>query len=429
MNACSLCDGACTGAELAPLLNPSLSWLWDQLARTADRKGDAALVAGRVTVQAPEDPQHRAAAIGLLGPRVLKAGQRRALNLAELASKLRSRGAQLTPGAVAAHSVGRRLAVRAAAREQRRSDENALHALFAEGARGFPEDRSVESVWAELRRTRWVARVLGDPDPRRLMQSALTIVTTLSGRAERIDRRRLASDVTGDPHALDHGSRIAGLVMGILLATGRISADLRPREAWALVGVDSDDVVGGLMAVGFLPAGWNIPVGDIVTIPPRVLDACKWPTAPAHEWVFVTENPSIASAAADLVREGCAVRLLCTMGTPSFGEIAAIGRIAAAGWRVAVRADFDAKGILHLSAILSGVPGGIPWRMGREDYLRSVQLEHASLGSVAETPWDPSLASAMRARGVPAFEEALLPEIIADLRRGAPPTEDGAPRT
>ena len=45
-------------------------------------------------------------------------------------------------------------------------------------------------------------------------------------------------------------------------------------------------------------------------------------------------------------------------------------------------------------------------------------------GSLGGTPWDPSLATTMRTSGRPAYEEALIEELLADLRRGYP-----SPRT
>jgi len=60
--------------------------------------------------------------------------------------------------------------------------------------------------------------------------------------------------------------------------------------------------------------------------------------------VFVTENPSVIAAAATAAGtiDGTAddqaspIRLLCTVGTPSAIEAAAIARLAGAGWQVAV---------------------------------------------------------------------------------------------
>ncbi len=38
---CPLCGGACIGAELGPLLDNQLRWLWDQVARARDPRRDA----------------------------------------------------------------------------------------------------------------------------------------------------------------------------------------------------------------------------------------------------------------------------------------------------------------------------------------------------------------------------------------------------
>lgn len=64
-----------------------------------------------------------------------------------------------------------------------------------------------------------------------------------------------------------------------------------------MLGVRCDDIVGGLTTVGITPAGWTVPDRTPVTLPPRVLATCDWPTGAAP--VFVTENPSVLSAAVD----------------------------------------------------------------------------------------------------------------------------------
>jgi uncharacterized protein (TIGR02679 family) len=140
-------------------------------------------------------------------------------------------------------------------------------------------------------------------------------------------------------------------------------------------------------------------------------------------WTFVTENPSVASAAADLAATGAPVSLLCTSGTPSAVEVAAIARLAEDGWQVGLRADFDAAGIAHVAAVLRAAPSSYLWRMGAGDYEESLGVGgvRVPLTQVPDTPWEPALASAMRARGLAAFEEALLPDLLADLRLGEPP--------
>lgn len=429
MNGCSLCGGACVGADLRPLLDPRLAWLWEQVAAAADRRGDPALASGILDIRAPTDPDPRAAAGGLLGGRGLRAGQSRRVDLSDLAARLRVRGRLLTPGAVASHAVGRALATRARAEADRTDSERRLHEAFAEAlsaksprvAGGL--DR--EGVWAALRRNGWVARLLSAGDAFSLLQRVNSVLAALPPDTACVDRRRLASDVTGDPHGLDGGTALAGLTLAILAANGTIRPRQRPRSAWAEVGVECDDVTGGLVAVGMVPAGWTVPPGAAITLSPRVLSRCEWPRAGEDErWVFVTENPSVAAAAAELAAD-CEVRLLCTDGTPSRREIDAIARLAAVGWRVAVRADFDEAGLAHVGAVLAAVPAATPWRMGADDYLSSVSRDGAAgtaldVVRMPDAPWDRRLAETMRVMGAAAYEEALLPMLLRDLRAGAP---------
>lgn len=214
--------------------------------------------------------------------------------------------------------------------------------------------------------------------------------------------------------------------MALLVAAGRIEPRQRPAHAWASIGVHADDVVGGLIAVGILPAGWHVPSGATVTVPPRVLNSCAWPSpVEPDSWVFVTENPSVVSAAAEFAISEPRIRLLCTNGTPSVVEIGAIGRVSASGWRVAVRADFDPAGLGHVAAILKTVPDAVPWRMGTQDYLAAArgirdEGERGVLDRLPDTPWDPLLVVTMRTTGVAAYEEGLLPLLLEDLRRGQP---------
>jgi hypothetical protein len=149
----------------------------------------------------------------------------------------------------------------------------------------------------------------------------------------RLDRRVLASNTARNPHALDDGEPLAALVLALLSAAGLTAFTQRPRAAWAAVGVDCDDLTGGLIAVGIYPPGWQLPAGTAVTLPPRELTNCRWPRGPiVRPWAFVTENPSVATAAADLAATGAPVRLLCVSGTPSAIEVAAIARLFDARW-------------------------------------------------------------------------------------------------
>jgi uncharacterized protein (TIGR02679 family) len=275
-----------------------------------------------------------------------------------------------------------------------------------------------------LRSAGWVARLQAADGADRLLQQAFAVIDALPVTGTRVDRRMLATDATRNPHALDDGQPLAALVLAVLAAVGVTSSAQRPREAWAAAGVDCDDLTGGLIAIGIHPNGWRLPADATVTLPPRELAQCRWPASPVvPAWVFVTENPSVASAAADLAAVGIALHLLCMSGTPSALEVAAIARLSDAGWRVAVRADFDAPGIAHVAAVLRAAPSACPWRMRASNYCESLSDgATVPLSQVPDTPWDPDLASAMRIHKLATFEEAMMPALMADLRRGEPPS-------
>lgn len=427
MTSCTICGDACAGADLAPLKNPALRWVWEQLAGAADRRGDADLTTGAITVTAPEEPAERAATIGLLGNRPLAPGQQRRIDLAVLTERLQVRGPHLTPGAAAAHALGRPLATSARARAERAAARNTIEAALADALAQYSDQASwalpgINSAWPYLRRSGWSARLLTVNEAALLVRTAVAVITHLPPRGNRLDRRQLASDHAHNPHALDEGTTLAGLVLALTTAAGATSTAQRTRDAWDSLGIDCDDLTGGLITVGIYPADWHLPPHAAITIPPRELISCKWPKASqSGDTVFVTENPSVASAAADLARE-VTVRLVCTSGTPSEREVSAIARLAEAGWHTRIRADFDPAGLVHATTLLSGIPGATPWRMGTTDYKASLpRTQRVSFdpARVPETPWEPALAATMRSVGSAAFEEALMPQLLGDLRAAA----------
>jgi uncharacterized protein (TIGR02679 family) len=193
--------------------------------------------------------------------------------------------------------------------------------------------------------------------------------------------------------------------------------------------VDIDDLIGGLIVTGVGPTGWVVPPGATITIPPKELAGIEWaiPDAPG-QWVFVTENPSVLSAAVELFREAPVgvmriPRVVCTAGTPSRVECAAVGALATNGWRVAVRADFDAKGLEHVRALLNAAPSAVPWRMTAAEYRAAAGAGERALAVPDDsTPWDPALAAAMIDIGLPVFEEDLLTLLLEDIKNGRPPS-------
>ena len=412
---CPWCTRDCTGVDDTVLRGENLDWLWQRLADIGDRRGDQDLLTGTATVTAPADATQRAAVTGLLGGRTPRAGQSVSVDLSALTARLQAHDPRLTPGMLAAHTAGRSLGERIRGNAERR---DALDRLQHHTLDAIDTERE---FWPALHRAGWVARLLAANNPEQIVDQAAAIIAALPATGERLDRRRLADSITGFPHALDSGT-LPGLVLAILTATGHIPAGLPPRAAWAAAGIDCDDLTGGLLALGIHPAGWSLPVGTVVTIPPRELAHCAWPEAPQPGIrVFVTENPSVVTAAADLSNDA-PVRLLCTVGTPSALEIDAIGRLADAGWQVAVRADFDRAGLQHVASLLAGIPSAVPWRMNTADYLSSLtspthgrtRLDTAVLPATA---WDPDLHEVMIESGYAAYEESLIDQLLDDLRK------------
>lgn len=417
--ACSLCSGACLDVDLTALLTPELVWLWQTVAQAADRRGDDDMTAGVVTITAPQDAAERAAVNGLVPGRPLAPGQRRKVDLAALAQTLWLRSAGLTPGAVAAHAVGRRLAVEAHEKQQATATRQLMVDRLRAGLETLPAHLGIDAgaVLERLQRTGGVARVLATEDPEALLRQALEVLLRLPEPGDRVDRRTL---VPGSPHALDEGP-LPALVLAVMGASG-----LRARDAWAGVGVDIDDLVGGLIVTGVHPDGWVIPDGAALTLPLKELTSIKWarPSRP-DSWVFVTENPSVLSASVQRFIKTSAgsapPRVVCTSGTPSRTECEAVAALTAAGWQVAVRADFDTRGLQHVRSLLAAAPAAKPWRMCAGDYLAATRPGSEVEVVVSETPWDPKLGAEMDRLGVAAYEEDLIELLVGDVLMGAPP--------
>ncbi|MFE0457793.1 DUF2399 domain-containing protein [Kitasatospora sp. NPDC058965] len=433
MNDCTVCPGACEGARLEQLTAPELAWLWEKVADRADRDGDCDLTTGRLTVDVPTDPLKASAAGLLLSKRPAIGGTSCRCDLAHLTAMLRTHGPRLTPAAVAAHALGRRLGVETMARRAtRRRTQDITEQLtdlldrLPPTARVRPDPKQAVEI---LRAKRWVHRLAHDPEGPDLAVLAVETLAALPAAGRRIDRRLLAQQLTGTPKALDRGSILAGLVLA--LATADSPGDPGDnRGAWDLIGVDLDGLTGGLTSLQMWPAGYTVPPHDPLTLTPHVLARCTWPASPAPDsWVFVTENPSVTTAVLDQAPLPPHARVLCTNGTPSALEVAAIARLAEAGWRIAARADFDAAGLRHVSALTAAHPGIVPWRMAADDYQDAVVASararwapRVQPNELTATPWDPALAETMRRRELPGYEEALLRLLVGDVLAGHPPT-------
>ncbi|MGI8984895.1 MAG: TIGR02679 family protein, partial [Acidimicrobiales bacterium] len=300
-----------------------------------------------------------------------------------------------------------------------------------------------DELWAWLaRRAGSVPLAAGDPDRllawvdsvraagvpggdlarhRRRLEAALGVLAALP--ADGTGLAALATDVLGDPHALDRGRALAGLVLD---AVAHTRDRPRPTDAeaarllWEEVGVAPDPLSSTVLTLGLRPDDAGEPA--VLTLS----QLRRWPADPLPAGVaaFVVENPSLLAEAAAQGWRG--PPLLCSSGRPTVAVVTLVRQLRAAGATVYQHADFDAAG-LGITAWLADRAGTVPWRMGAADYLAAtaagVRRERVALvGRLPPAPWDPALVEAMAAAGVAVYEEevraGLLSAMAAHL--GAP---------
>jgi uncharacterized protein (TIGR02679 family) len=298
------------------------------------------------------------------------------------------------------------------------------------------------SGWLENLEQTGLCRRLSGGDPEAgaaLLTAAVAVLRRLP--AEAIPLAELAAAVAGDSHALDLGAPLSTLVLrAVAVRNGHAhpeDADQR-RAAWAAVGVLADELSAPalLLNLGAAPSNptgralllaqeagepYRLSTRQLLRTPPDFASA----TIPGGV-VFVCENPSVVAAAANRLGRACRP-LLCTEGQPKTALRLLLGRLTAAGARLAYHGDFDWPGLQIANGLVERF-GAIPWRMGVRDYEQAPA--GAPLAGPAVTPsWDATLGQAMRARGCSVHEEAVLAVLLSDLAHSTLPAllEPGRP--
>lgn len=414
----------------------ALDEVWRRIADRLERNGIRA--EGRLTLDGLDRGQRHA--VGDLLGRVV-ATPRVTVNIAELDERMRLR-AGVGVAAAAETVLGRALVdrrARAARQAERRAEPT-------EASRSWLEAHSdVDWPWVD----EWLLAMrsdglLGrDPHPATLVTTALDVLHHRRGfvasgdgdtrarpedgrthpRADSVrvplSRSTLAATVCHDAHALDDDRRLTGAVLrAAASATGSMPpTDARDRrELWEHLGVVTDLVSSTCLVWRLVGQVWD------ATGRPHGLD----PELPTHlTWwhlregirveranrVLVCENPSVLEAVATARLE---VTVVCTSGRPNLVTGEVLAHVAKSESPMTYHGDFDWPG-LAMAADAWGRYGATPWLMTAEDY-ESVPGSLPLKGSPVESPWDPDLAAAMRRRGVAVHEEAVLDQIIANLR-------------
>ncbi|MCH9684947.1 MAG: DUF2399 domain-containing protein [Deltaproteobacteria bacterium] len=231
----------------------------------------------------------------------------------------------------------------------------------------------------------------------------------------------LAWEVSGDPHALDHKRRLAGMLSAAVVelcghGDRGLGEALTVRTSMLSLGVLPDRLSTPTIAFG-LRASEKTPLGRLleaaaeasvpVTVPGALLDA-GIPEFRNSQWLCV-ENPSLVEAAAQ-ARSPRAI--VCTSGWASADTQRLLHAAVDQGVRLAYAGDFDGEG-LKIAAWMS-VRFAVGIEMSAKAY-GSADLDRALpwRGDVPDTPWDPGLAAAIRRHRRIVYQED--PQIWRDL--------------
>lgn len=262
-----------------------------------------------------------------------------------------------------------------------------------------------------------------DPDAARvLLERAEAVLLRLP--AQGLTRAQLAADTLGNAHALDNGQALATLVLAVLQATQETEGDTsaeRTRDIWARAGVLVNELARPALFLN-LPTLASDPLQPLAGEPgylslrQLLRSPVQWTVA--ARVVYVCENPNIVSIAADRLGAAC-MPLVCTEGMPAAAQRVLLMQLAQAGATLRYHGDFDWAG-LHIANQVMQLSGARPWRMGHGDYVRAAALAPHTQRDLDESRvsavWDAALAPAMRLHGLAIAEEAVVAELLGDLR-------------
>ncbi|MFJ6675932.1 TIGR02679 family protein [Actinosynnema sp. NPDC091369] len=233
----------------------------------------------------------------------------------------------------------------------------------------------------------------------------------------------LAEDVLGDPHALDEGTRCAGLALRALAVLHNVAppGDAQERRAlWERAGVVEDELSSVVLAAGLRLGGVGgrllrvcADEGHVAALTLAQVRATSFVGTPEAVWVF--ENPSVLAVAVARFGVSCPP-VVCTSGWPNSAVIALLRGLAAAGTALRYHGDFDGEGV-RIAAHVMARTGAVPWRMATDDYLLALGDARVGtpVGRVTEAPWDGELAGAMRKHGLAVVEERVTARLLDEL--------------
>ena len=236
---------------------------------------------------------------------------------------------------------------------------------------------------------------------------------------------RIAAQYFGDSHALDMDRPLATLVLRGLSQRMDQATPITQREKralWAEYGIVCDDLSAPALTLN-LRFGGNTPLGRIAEaateagfplhLTTRLLWKTSWKDVVCPDQVFVCENPTVVSLAADRFGPCCAP-MVCIGGEPKTASRILLRQLQEAGAALYYHGDYDWAGISIAGRVMKEF-GAHPWRFTALDYCAITQPGRTLAGSPVDTPWDEGLRAAMESRGMAFDEEALAESLLDDL--------------
>ena len=397
-------------------LPPELAPVW----QAVHRRLSSGRPVARVRV-GPLDSRQQAALADLLG-RVRMPGQYSTVSLAELDQILFE-----AVGAGAREVVARLVGPVGdhAGDQQRAAAERAALWAWLSGHPVVAAQPALGS-WAEgLRRTGLVGGSVSRT--REVISDALKVLGELPASGAPLPV--LADRVLGDTHALDDGTRCAGLVLRALAAIYDVAVPenaQQRRALWEWAGVADDELSAVVLAAGIRPAGEGLASrilrlcandGHAAALTLGQLEAGGLaPGLPPQVWVF--ENPSVLAMALARFGRRCPP-IVVTAGWPNSAVVLLLQHLTADGAELYYHGDFDGEG-LRIAAAVVARTAAIPWHMSSDDYLNAGP-DGPPVGRVSEVPWDAALAGHLTRVGRTVAEERVSGGLLEELARWPTP--------
>lgn len=285
------------------------------------------------------------------------------------------------------------------------------------GTATVPESGPAEE-WVD----EWVARVQSSGLLRRLVHSdphaghkvAGELVTVMAALpAPQVFRSRFAAEVLGDAHALDRGP-LTTLVRSAVKA--RFGMPVLPGaegriETWAAAGILVGDLTSTVLVAGFdgPPRVWTLRQLARAEVDLGVAD---------NRTVWVVENPTVVAEALEALGQGCPP-LVCASGQPTVAVLRLLRSLVPLARSVRYHGDFDWDGLRVANRLIQRL-GVQPWRFRADDYRAAIDAGRGGVtlrrNREVEATWDPALGATMRSTGVAVEEEAVLDDLLTDLK-------------